>query len=92
MKQKSFPILLVTGLLCLSSCISNIESQSVTDLRNARVEQARAQAVLLRSQATVQAAQASLIKAEAAYRQALATAQELQNTVGEASAQQPPLL
>ena len=40
MKQKSFPMILLTGLLCLSSCISNVESQSVTDLRNARVDQA----------------------------------------------------
>ncbi len=88
MKQKSFSVLLVTGLLCLSSCISNTESQSVTDLRNARVEQARAQAELLRAQAAVQAAQASMLNAQAAYQQALATAQELQNTIGEASARQ----
>lgn len=88
MKQKSFPMLLVTGLLCLSSCISNTESQSVTDLRNARVDQARAQAELLRAQATVQAAQAAMLNAQAAYQRTLATAQELQNTIGEASASQ----
>ena len=70
MKQKSLFAAVLTGLLCLSACVKNVESPEVTALRNARADEIRANAELLRANADVQKAQAEYLKAQAAYQQA----------------------
>lgn len=58
------------GAIALSSCVKNVESPEVTALRNARVDEIRANAELLRANADAQKAQAEYLKAQAAYQQA----------------------
>ena len=58
------------GAIALSSCVKNVESPEVTALRNARVDEMRANAELLRANADAQKAQAEYLKAQAAYQQA----------------------
>lgn len=72
MKQKSLFAAVLTGLLCLSACVKNVESPEVTALRNARADEIRANAELLRASADAQKAQAEYLKAQAAYQQAYA--------------------
>lgn len=60
------------GAVALSSCVKNVESPEVTALRNARADEIRANAELLRANADVQKAQAEYLKAQAAYQQAYA--------------------
>lgn len=60
------------GAIALSSCVKNVESPEVTALRNARVDEIRANAELLRASADAQKAQAEYLKAQAAYQQAYA--------------------
>ena len=70
MQIKSFFAAVLTGVLCLSACVKNVESPEVTALRNARADEIRANAELLRANADVQKAQAEYLKAQAAYQQA----------------------
>ncbi len=78
---------MLAGALTLASCVKNIESQSVTDVRNAKAKQiesvaklneATAQAELIKAnaEATIAAAQAKLLEAQA--KQAEATAALIQ--------------
>ena len=67
---------MMVGALVLASCVKNQESQSVTDVRNARADEIKSQAELNRAnaeaaviyakaEATVAAAQAQLLQAQA---------------------------
>lgn len=67
---------MMVGALVLASCVKNQESQSVTDVRNARADEIKSQAELNRANAqaaviyakaeeTIAAAQAQLLKAQA---------------------------
>ena len=77
MQHKSLLAALMVGVLALASCVKNEESQSVTDMRNARADEIKSQAELNRAnaqaaitlaqaQATIAAAQAELLEAQAA--------------------------
>ncbi len=94
MQHKALLTALFCGALCLTGCIKNVESDSVTQIRNAKAQEslslaelnkANAQAALIKAnaEATIADAQAELIKAQAAKEQAeaaLIQAQvELQN-------------
>ena len=68
---------MMVGALVLASCVKNQESQSVTDVRNARADEIKSQAelnranaeaavVLAKAQAAIAAAQAELLKAQQA--------------------------
>ena len=68
---------MMVGALVLASCVKNQESQSVTDVRNARADEIKSQAelnranaeaavTLAKAQAAIAAAQAELMKAQAA--------------------------
>lgn len=76
MQHKSLLAALMVGVLALASCVKNEESQSVTDMRNARADEIKSQAELNRANAqaaviyakaeeTIAAAQAQLLKAQA---------------------------
>lgn len=88
MKQKSLFAAVLTGLLCLSACVKNVESPEVTALRNARADEIRANAELLRANADVQKAQAEYLKAQAAYQQAYAAYMAAQTETEKALAAQ----
>lgn len=81
MHYKSLLAAMMVGALALSSCVKNIESQSVTDVRNARADEIKSQAelnranadaavTLAKAQETIAAAQAKLLEAQAAIAQA----------------------
>lgn len=70
MKFKALFAGVLIGAIALSSCVKNVESPEVTALRNARVDEMRANAELLRANADAQKAQAEYLKAQAAYQQA----------------------
>lgn len=70
MKFKALFAGVLIGAIALSSCVKNVESPEVTALRNARVDEIRANAELLRANADAQKAQAEYLKAQAAYQQA----------------------
>lgn len=72
MKFKALFAGVLIGAIALSSCVKNVESPEVTALRNARVDEIRANAELLRASADAQKAQAEYLKAQAAYQQAYA--------------------
>ncbi len=68
---------MMVGALVLASCVKNQESQSVTDVRNARADEIKSQAelnranaeaavTLAKAQAAIAAAQAELLKAQQA--------------------------
>ena len=68
---------MMVGALVLASCVKNQESQSVTDVRNARADEIKSQAelnranaeaavTLAKAQAAIDAAQAELLKAQQA--------------------------
>jgi len=67
---------MLAGALTLASCVKNIESQSVTDVRNAKAKQiesvaklneatAQAEVIKANAEATIAAAQAKLLEAQA---------------------------
>lgn len=77
MQHKSLFAALMVGALVLASCVKNQESQSVTDVRNARADEIKSQAelnranaeaavMLAKAQAAIAAAQAELLKAQQA--------------------------
>ena len=71
-------VAVLLGALSLGACVDDNESQSVTNIRDAKAEQMRALANLYNAQAeaeaTAAAAEAQLTAAKAAYKQALADA------------------
>jgi hypothetical protein len=77
MQHKSLLAAMMVGALVLASCVKNQESQSVTDVRNARADEIKSQAelnranaeaavTLAKAQAAIAAAQAELLKAQQA--------------------------
>ena len=77
MQHKALFAAVFCGALCLTGCIKNIESESVTEVRKAKAQeiasvaklneaQASAATTLANAQAAISAAQAELIKAQAA--------------------------
>lgn len=81
MHYKSLLAAMMVGALALSSCVKNEESQSVTDLRNARADEIKSQAelnranadaaiIVAKAQESVASAQAKLIEAQASIAQA----------------------
>lgn len=77
MQHKALLAAVFCGALCLTGCIKNIESESVTEVRKAKAQeiasvaklneaQASAATTLANAQAAISAAQAELIKAQAA--------------------------
>lgn len=76
MQHKALFVAMLVGSIGLASCVKNIESQSVTDVRNAKAKQiesvaklneATAQAAIIKAnaEATIAAAQAKLLEAQA---------------------------
>jgi len=69
MQIKSLFAAALTGILCLSACVKNVESPEVTALRSARADEIKALAELHRAEAaaatTTANAQAELAKAQA---------------------------
>lgn len=76
MKKKIMMVAAILGALTLGSCVDDNESQSVTDVRNAKTEQLKAMANLANAQAEAELiianAEKALKEAEAAYQKALA--------------------
>ncbi len=81
MQHKSLFAAMMVGALVLASCVKNQESQSVTDVRNARADEIKSQAelnranaqaavTLAKAQETIAAAQAKLLEAQAAIAEA----------------------
>ena len=77
MQHKALLAAVFCGALCLTGCIKNIESESVTEVRKAKAQeiasvaklneaQASAATTLANAQAAISTAQAELIKAQAA--------------------------
>ena len=77
MKKKLMMVAVLLGALSLGACVDDNESQSVTDLRNAKAAQLNAVAALYQAQADAAAetaaAEAELIRAKAALKQAKAS-------------------
>ena len=77
MKKKLMMVAVLLGALSLGACVDGNESQSVTDLRNAKAAQLNAVAALYQAQAEsealIGAAEAQLRQAEAALKQAQAS-------------------
>ena len=77
MKKKLMMVAVLLGALSLGACVDDNESQSVTDLRNAKAAQLNAVAALYQAQADAAAAtaeaEAELIRAKAALKQAQAS-------------------
>jgi len=77
MQHKHYFVALLCGALCLTGCLKNEESLSVTEVRNAKANELNAQAELLKAQATAETvmanAQAELLKAQAEVEKAKAT-------------------
>ena len=76
MQNKALFVAMLAGALTLASCVKNIESQSVTDVRNAKAKQiesvaklneatAQAEIIKANAEATIAAAQAKLLEAQA---------------------------
>lgn len=69
MQKKALFVAMFCGALCLTGCLKNIESDSVTQVRLAKADQLKAEASLLQAQASAETvlanAQAELIKAQA---------------------------
>lgn len=63
---------MLAGVLCLSACLKNYESPEVTALRNARADEIRANAELIRAQTAVENARVAYVNAQTAYENALA--------------------
>lgn len=82
MKKKLMTIAVLLGALSLGACVDDNESQSVTDLREAKTEQLRALANYYNAQAE---SEKILAEAEAAYQNALAA---YQNALAEQTAQE----
>lgn len=87
MQKKALFVAMLVGSIGLASCVKNIESQSVTDVRNAKAKQiesvaklneatAQAEVIKANAEATIAAAQAKLLEAQA--KQAEATAALIQ--------------
>ena len=80
MKKKLMMVAVLLGALSLGACVDDNESQSVTDLRNAKAAQLNAVAALYQAQADAAAetaaAEAELIRAKAALKQAQASQKE----------------
>ena len=87
MQHKALFVAMLVGSIGLASCVKNIESQSVTDVRNAKAKQiesvaklneatAQAEVIKANAEATIAAAQAKLLEAQA--KQAEATAALIQ--------------
>ena len=80
MKKKLMMVAVLLGALSLGACVDDNESQSVTDLRNAKAAQLEALANLYNAQAEAERiiadAEAALKQAKAQYQAALATAKE----------------
>ena len=70
MQKKALFVAMFCGALCLTGCLKNVESESVTQVRLAKADQLKAEASLLQAQASAEtvlaSAQAELIKAQAA--------------------------
>lgn len=76
MQHKALFVAMLVGSIGLASCVKNIESQSVTDVRNAKAKQiesvaklneatAQAEIIKANAEATIAAAQAKLLEAQA---------------------------
>ena len=76
MQNKTLFAALLVGALCLSSCVKNVESESVTAVRNAKAKQiesiaklneatAQAEIIKANAEATIADAQAKLLEAQA---------------------------
>ena len=76
MQNKTLFAALLVGALCLSSCVKNVESESVTAVRNAKAKQiesiaklneatAQAEIIKANAEATIAEAQAKLLEAQA---------------------------
>ena len=67
MQHKALFVAMLVGSIGLASCVKNIESQSVTDVRVAKLNEATAQAEVIKAnaEATIAAAQAKLLEAQA---------------------------
>ena len=85
---------MMVGALVLASCVKNQESQSVTDVRNARADEIKSQAelnranaeaavTLAKAQAAIAAAQAELMKAQKAITEAEARKMEAEAALAE---------
>ena len=88
MQQKGLFAALLCGAICLTGCLKNIESESVTEVRKAKAQelisvanlnnaQAEAETIKAKAEATIAAAQAELLQAQAA----IASAEALRLTV-----------
>lgn len=83
MQHKSLLAALMVGVLALASCVKNEESQSVTDMRNARADEIKSQAELNRANAQ---AAITLAQAQKAIAEAQAKLLEAQAAIAEAEA------
>lgn len=88
MQQKGLFAALLCGAICLTGCLKNIESESVTEVRKAKAQelisvanlnnaQAEAETIKAKAEATIASAQAELLQAQAA----IASAEALRLTV-----------
>lgn len=77
MQTKGLIAALLCGTLCLTGCLKNVESESVSEVRKAKAEQliseanlnnalAEAEGIRAKAQAAIDAAQAKLLEAQAA--------------------------
>ena len=73
MKKKLMMVAVLLGVLSLGACVDDNETQSVTDVRNAKAEQLQARADMNNAEAEAQKIQAD---AEAALMTAKAEAQK----------------
>ena len=82
MQHKHIFAALLCGALCLTGCLKNEESASVTQVRNAKANELNANAELLKAQAAAETvlanAQAELLKAQAELQKALAAKENAQ--------------
>lgn len=83
MQHKALFVAMLVGSIGLASCVKNIESQSVTDVRNAKAKQiesvaklneatAQAEVIKANAEATIAAAQAKFLEAQASQAEAQA--------------------
>ena len=83
MQNKALFVAMLAGALTLASCVKNIESQSVTDVRNARAQEILSQAALNNANA---AAATTLANAEATLKNAEAELAKANAKIAEANA------
>ena len=83
MQNKALFVTMLAGALTLASCVKNIESQSVTDVRNARAQEILSQAALNNANA---AAATTLANAEATLKNAEAELAKANAKIAEANA------